>query len=217
MISGVLASASPQAVSFLLSKPRTSCCCYASSSVSVTSHAHQISKLQSFGFFGTKGSQRSRVQCNSSTGPGGPGSGDGDSRSVLDAFFLGKALAEAINERIESSVGEFLSTIGRLQAEQQKQVEEFREDVLERAKKAKEKAAREAAEVQGLAKPPTAEYITPVTITNGVTQVTSTTTTTTSNATPVNQSSLSEPAPPATANEPGPADEDTIFGVPLEE
>lgn len=51
--------------------------------------------------------------------------GDGDSRSVLDAFFLGKALAEAINERIESSVGEFLSTIGRLQAEQQKQVEEF--------------------------------------------------------------------------------------------
>lgn len=52
--------------------------------------------------------------------------GDGDSRSVLDAFFLGKALAEAINERIESSVGEFLSTIGRLQAEQQKQVEEFR-------------------------------------------------------------------------------------------
>ncbi|PQM38748.1 uncharacterized protein Pyn_13810 [Prunus yedoensis var. nudiflora] len=217
MISGVLASASPQAVSFLLSKPRTSCCCYASSSVSGHKPCSSDLKLQSFGFFGTKWSQRSRVQCNSSTGPGGPGSGDGDSRSVLDAFFLGKALAEAINERIESSVGEFLSTIGRLQAEQQKQVEEFREDVLERAKKAKEKAAHEAAEVQGLAKPPTAEYITPVTITNGVSQVTSTTTTTTSNATPVNQSSLSEPAPPATANEPGPADEDTIFGVPIEE
>lgn len=43
----------------------------------------------------------------------------------MDAFFLGKALAEALNERIESSVGEFLSTIGRLQAEQQKQVEDF--------------------------------------------------------------------------------------------
>jgi hypothetical protein len=51
--------------------------------------------------------------------------GDGDSRSVLDAFFLGKALAEAVNERIESTVGEFLSTIGRLQAEQQKQVQDF--------------------------------------------------------------------------------------------
>lgn len=51
--------------------------------------------------------------------------GESDSKSVLDAFFLGKALAEALNERIESSVGEFLSTIGRLQAEQQKQVVEF--------------------------------------------------------------------------------------------
>ena len=51
--------------------------------------------------------------------------GDGDSRSVLGVFFLGKALAEALNERVESAVGEFLSTVGRLQAEQQKQVQEF--------------------------------------------------------------------------------------------
>lgn len=43
----------------------------------------------------------------------------------MDAFFLGKALAEALNERIESAVGEFFSTIGRLQSEQQKQVQEF--------------------------------------------------------------------------------------------
>ncbi|KAK1552568.1 hypothetical protein Q3G72_019262 [Acer saccharum] len=77
--------------------------------------------------------------------PGPPsGSGDGDSMSVLDAFFLGKALAEALNERVESAVGEFLSTVGRLQAEQQKQVQEFQEDLFERAKKAKEQAAREA-------------------------------------------------------------------------
>ena len=54
-------------------------------------------------------------------------SGDSDSsnRSVLDAFFLGKAVAEALNERIESTVGEILSTVGRLQAEQQKQVQDF--------------------------------------------------------------------------------------------
>lgn len=63
---------------------------------------------------------------------------------------MGKALAEALNERIESTVGEFLSTVGRLQAEQQRQVQDFQEDVLERAKKAKEKAAREAVEAQGL-------------------------------------------------------------------
>ncbi|CAI9769711.1 unnamed protein product [Fraxinus pennsylvanica] len=51
--------------------------------------------------------------------------GENESKTVLDVFFLGKALAEALNERIESTLGEFLSTIGRLQAEQQKQVQEF--------------------------------------------------------------------------------------------
>ncbi|XP_058734539.1 uncharacterized protein At4g13200, chloroplastic-like [Vicia villosa] len=90
------------------------------------------------------------LRCNSSFFPGGPPSGDGDgsSKNVLDAFFLGKALAETLNERIESTVGEFLSNVGRLQAEQQKQVQEFQEEVLDRAKKAKEKAAREATEAQ---------------------------------------------------------------------
>ncbi|XP_021767480.1 uncharacterized protein At4g13200, chloroplastic-like [Chenopodium quinoa] len=78
-----------------------------------------------------------------------PGSGESDSKTVLDAFFLGKALGEALTERIESTVGEILSTVGRLQAEQQKQVQEFQDDVLERAKRAKEKAAREALEEQG--------------------------------------------------------------------
>ncbi|KAJ1427990.1 hypothetical protein SESBI_09384 [Sesbania bispinosa] len=99
-----------------------------------------------------RASQNTGVRCNCSIWPGGPGSGDGDSssKSVLDAFFLGKALAEALNERIESTVGEFLSTVGRLQAEQQKQVQDFQGEVLERAKKAKEKAAREAMEAQGL-------------------------------------------------------------------
>ncbi|KAI6694470.1 hypothetical protein NL676_022180 [Syzygium grande] len=100
---------------------------------------------------GSLGSRRTSVRCgSSSTGPRGPSPGGNDSRTVLDAFFLGKALAEALNERIESTVGEFLSTIGRLQAEQQKQVQEFQEDVFERAKRAKEKAAREAMEAQGL-------------------------------------------------------------------
>ncbi|KAF8394145.1 hypothetical protein HHK36_020351 [Tetracentron sinense] len=97
------------------------------------------------------GFSRFRVRCrSSSSGPGGPGSDGSDSRSVLDAFFLGKALAEALNERIESTVGELLSSVGRLQAEQQKQVQDFQEEVLERAKRAKEKAAREAMETQGL-------------------------------------------------------------------
>ncbi|XP_073049913.1 uncharacterized protein [Primulina eburnea] len=76
--------------------------------------------------------------------------GENESRTILDAFFLGKALAETLNERIETSVGEFLSTVGRLQAEQQKQIQEFQEEVLEKAKRAKVQAAREAAETQGI-------------------------------------------------------------------
>ncbi|XP_057534887.1 uncharacterized protein At4g13200, chloroplastic [Amaranthus tricolor] len=90
-------------------------------------------------------SQSSRpIFCRASSG-----SGENDNKTVLDAFFLGKALGETLTERLESAVGEFLSTIGRLQAEQQKQVQEFQDDVLERAKRAKEKAAREALEEQG--------------------------------------------------------------------
>ncbi|KAK4747188.1 hypothetical protein SAY87_026225 [Trapa incisa] len=96
------------------------------------------------------GSQRPIVFCNSGSRPGGSSSGDNESSDILDAFFLGKALAETLNERLESTIGEFLSTIGRLQAEQQKQVQDFQEEVFERAKRAKEKAARESMEAQEL-------------------------------------------------------------------
>ncbi|KAF5199455.1 hypothetical protein FRX31_010948 [Thalictrum thalictroides] len=93
----------------------------------------------------TIGFAKLSVKCSSSNKP----PGEADSKDVLDAFFLGKALAEAINERIESTVGELLSVVGRLQAEQQKQIQDFQEDVLERAKREKEKASREALEAQG--------------------------------------------------------------------
>ncbi|CAN6688595.1 unnamed protein product [Malus baccata var. baccata] len=125
MMCGLLASASAptQALSSPFSKPRSTS--FFSASSSSSGKVHTDLKLKTVGFYGRKGSQRSIFHCSSSAGTGGPGFGEGDSRSVLDAFFLGKALAEAINERIESGVGEFLSTIGRLQAEQQKQVDEF--------------------------------------------------------------------------------------------
>ncbi|CAH2079338.1 unnamed protein product [Thlaspi arvense] len=99
--------------------------------------------------------RRTSLRCNCcSKGNGGStSSGENENRSVLDAFFLGKALAEVINERIESTVGEVLGTIGRFQAEQQKQVQEIQEEVLERAKRAKERAARETMETQGLSAP----------------------------------------------------------------
>ncbi|GAY40131.1 hypothetical protein CUMW_049680 [Citrus unshiu] len=163
-------------------------------------------KLNGLGFFGgAKSPRRIPLQCNSTTKPGPPsGSGDGESRTVLDAFFLGKAVAEALNERIESAVGEFLSTVGRLQAEQQKQVQEFQEDVLERAKKAKEKAAREAMEVRGLVPKSRTVNATPVSA------ATSASPSTTNNVTPARPS---EPITPDAETDPNPGDQGSSLGV----
>eukprot|EP00246_Nothoceros_aenigmaticus_P010302 TRINITY_DN26713_c0_g1_i1.p1 TRINITY_DN26713_c0_g1~~TRINITY_DN26713_c0_g1_i1.p1 ORF type:complete len:153 (+),score=28.70 TRINITY_DN26713_c0_g1_i1:95-553(+) len=63
-------------------------------------------------------------------------SSEEESRAVLDAFFLGKAFAEAVTDRLSSALGEFLSHVGRMQAEQQKTVREFQEEVEDRARKA---------------------------------------------------------------------------------
>ncbi|XP_078442540.1 uncharacterized protein LOC144712209 [Wolffia australiana] len=98
-------------------------------------------RIQSPGFH----QERARICCRSGgSSSSGPDSGENESKAALDAFFLGKALAEAINERIASNVGEFLSIVGQWQAEQQKQVQEFQEEVIQKAKKDKEKAAAEA-------------------------------------------------------------------------
>ncbi|KAJ7571013.1 hypothetical protein O6H91_01G145100 [Diphasiastrum complanatum] len=72
------------------------------------------------------------------------GAGDSESKQVLDAFFLGKAFADTVNERLGSAIGEFLSEVGRKQAEQQKEVRKFQEEVQERARIAKLKASRQA-------------------------------------------------------------------------
>ncbi|GMY33948.1 hypothetical protein FCV25MIE_29190 [Fagus crenata] len=156
------------------------------------SYASLIPRSPDLRFSGAKGIRI--YHCNSSTRPddSSASSGDSESRGVLDAFFLGKAVAEALNERIESTVGEFLSAIGRLQAEQQKQVQDFQEDVLERAKRAKEKAAREALEAQGLISKPTTAQTTPAT--DSVNSVTPPSVT--SEITAVNPSSSSVPTTP---------------------
>ncbi|XP_020584897.1 uncharacterized protein At4g13200, chloroplastic [Phalaenopsis equestris] len=100
---------------------------------------------------GGDSNRRQRMfRCRSSGGNQTFPSGDNDSKAVLDAFFLGKAFAEALNERLVSAVGEVLGVFGQWQAEQQKQVQDFQEDVVVRAKIAKEKAALEALELQGV-------------------------------------------------------------------
>ncbi|XP_065876482.1 uncharacterized protein At4g13200, chloroplastic [Euphorbia lathyris] len=194
---------------------QTSSCSYGICSVNPSiSSLSDIKLKKQLGLrFGTptKDSNSITFKCNSTTGPGGPGSGDNESKAVLDAFFLGKAVAEAVNERIESAVGEFLSTIGRLQAEQQRQIQDFQEDVLVRAKKAKETAAREAMEAQGIVPKPTSTDAASVTYnaksaTSSPTIV-AVTPTTTSSSTP-NSSAV-----PIAQKGPDPAGEGPTFGV----
>ncbi len=55
------------------------------------------------------------------------------SKSPLDAFFIGRATAEAVIDRIEETVSDTLSALGKFDAEQREQVRIFVETILEKA------------------------------------------------------------------------------------
>eukprot|EP00898_Chlorokybus_atmophyticus_P009053 jgi/Chlat1/9149/Chrsp97S08438 len=67
------------------------------------------------------------------------------SRRVLDAFFLGRAVAEAINERLGSALGEVLSEIGKYDAERRRAMQDFENDVKVRAQRELEQSTKAAA------------------------------------------------------------------------
>ncbi|CAD5327763.1 unnamed protein product [Arabidopsis thaliana] len=67
-----------------------------------------------------------------------------------EALLYGPIAPPKVQIQVKMRTKVLLSTIGKFQAEQQKQVQEIQEEVLERAKKAKERAARETMEEQGL-------------------------------------------------------------------
>ncbi len=51
----------------------------------------------------------------------------------LHAFFMGRALAEAINERAERLLTDTISMVGKFDAEQRENLRQFTEDVMARA------------------------------------------------------------------------------------
>jgi uncharacterized membrane protein YccC len=56
--------------------------------------------------------------------------------SMLEAFFVGRALANALSEQVEHLVTDGLSQLGRFDAEQRENLRKFAEDVFERARQA---------------------------------------------------------------------------------
>ena len=55
------------------------------------------------------------------------------SNPTLQAFFLGRALATAIGEKLEEAVTTNMSGIGRFDAEQRERLHQFVEEVFEQA------------------------------------------------------------------------------------
>jgi uncharacterized protein YceH (UPF0502 family) len=65
------------------------------------------------------------------------------SNPLIHAFFVGRAIAEVLNEKIERTATDWLSELGKFDAEQRENLRQFVEDALDRARQA------EAAATQG--------------------------------------------------------------------
>ncbi|MEH1938920.1 MAG: DUF6825 family protein [Nostoc sp.] len=60
------------------------------------------------------------------------------SNPLVQAFFVGRAVAEVVNERLEVALTDALSDLGKFDAEAREQLRQFTEEVLERANRAAE-------------------------------------------------------------------------------
>lgn len=55
------------------------------------------------------------------------------SNSVIHAFFVGRAIAQVINEQVEDALTNALSELGKFDAEQREKLRQFTEEVMARA------------------------------------------------------------------------------------
>ena len=62
------------------------------------------------------------------------------SNPIVQAFFVGRAVAEVLNERLEVALTDALSDLGKFDAEAREQLRLFTEEVIERANRASESA-----------------------------------------------------------------------------
>ena len=60
------------------------------------------------------------------------------SNPLIQAFFLGRAVAETINQQLESALTNFISEASKFDAEQRENLRQFTEQVLEKARREEE-------------------------------------------------------------------------------
>lgn len=60
------------------------------------------------------------------------------SNPLIQAFFVGRAIAETVNQQVESALTNFMSELGKFDAEQRENLRQFTEQVLERARREEE-------------------------------------------------------------------------------
>ncbi|MEB3211116.1 MAG: hypothetical protein VKL39_07160 [Leptolyngbyaceae bacterium] len=61
---------------------------------------------------------------------------------LIRAFFVGRAIAEAVNEQLEAAVTGALSEFGKFDAEQRERLRNFSSDVAERANREEQRFAQ---------------------------------------------------------------------------
>jgi demethoxyubiquinone hydroxylase (CLK1/Coq7/Cat5 family) len=65
------------------------------------------------------------------------------SNPLVHAFFVGRALSEAVYSQVEGALTDTLSELGKLDAELRERLRLFTEEVIERANRAEEEAMRD--------------------------------------------------------------------------
>lgn len=68
---------------------------------------------------------------------------------MLQAFFVGRALAAAVSERAGHVVSDGLSQLGRFDAEQREKLRQFTEEVMDRAEQERVAAEASSADFSG--------------------------------------------------------------------
>ncbi|WP_026734098.1 DUF6825 family protein [Fischerella sp. PCC 9605] len=63
------------------------------------------------------------------------------SNPLVQAFFVGRAVAEVLTERLENAFTDALSEVGKFDAELREQLRQFTDEVMERANQASEAAS----------------------------------------------------------------------------